>query len=95
MKGRQSLNHTRWDCKYHVTFIPKRRGKKIFGASRTRLGEMFRELAEHRESEIVGGYLMLDHVHMCISVPPKYTVSNVMGYVKGKSAINCPQNCAG
>ena len=71
MKEYQSLSHTRWDCKYHVVFIPKRRKQKIFGALRRHLGKIFRELAQHKESEVVEGHLMLDHVHMCISIPPK------------------------
>jgi REP element-mobilizing transposase RayT len=87
MKEYQSLSHTRWDCKYHVVFIPKRRKKQIFGALRRQLGEIFRELAQHKESVVVEGHLMPDHVHMCLSIPPKYAVSNVVGYIKGKSAI--------
>jgi|SRR6516225_2096626 putative transposase len=87
MKEYQSLSHTRWDCKYHVVFIPKRRKKRIFGVLRRHLGEIFRELAKHKESEVVEGRLMPDHVHMCLSIPPKYAVSNVVGYMKGKSAI--------
>src|SRR5512143_4003907 len=87
MKEYQSLSHTRWDCKYHVVFIPKRRKHKLFGTLRKHLGEIFHELATHKESTIVGGHLRPDHVHMCLSIPPKYAVSNVVGYIKGKSAI--------
>jgi len=87
MKECQSLAHTRWDCKYRVVFIPKRRKKKLFGALRRHLGEVFRELARHNESEVVEGHLKPDHVHVCLSIPPKYAVSNVVGYLKGKSAI--------
>jgi len=87
MKEYQSLSHTRWDCKYHVVFIPKRRKKRVFGVLRRHLGEMFHELASHKEAKIVEGHLMGDHVHICISIPPKYAVSNVVGYLKGKSAI--------
>ena len=87
MKEYQSLSHTRWDCKYHVVFIPKKRRKKIFGMLRKHLGEIFHELVRHQESKIVEGHLMPDHVHMCISIPPKYAVSKVVGYIKGKSAI--------
>ncbi len=83
MKDYQSLNHTRWECKYHVVFIPKRRKKAIYGALRKHLGEIFRELARHRESSIVEGKLMPDHIHMCVSIPPKYAVSSVVGYIKG------------
>ena len=87
MKEYYSLSHTRWDCKYHVVFIPKRRKKIVFGALRRHLGEMLHELASHKESNIVEGHLMPDHIHMCISIPPKYAVSNVVGHIKGKSAI--------
>ena len=87
MKEYQSLSHTRWDCKYHVVFIPKRRKQKIFGRLRKHLGAIFHKLAGHKESRIMEGHLMPDHVHMCLSVPPKYAVSNVVGYLKGKSAI--------
>lgn len=87
MKEYQSLSHTRWDCKYHVVFIPKRRKKRIFGVLRRHLGEIFHELAVQKESKRVEGHLMADPVHMCISIPPKYAVSNVVGYIKGKSAI--------
>jgi putative transposase len=95
MKEYQSLSHTRWDCKYHVVFIPKRRKKRIFGAVRKHLGEMLHELAGHKGSKIVEGHLMPDHIHMCISIPPKYAVSNVVGYIKGKSAIQIARNYGG
>ena len=95
MKEYQSLSHTRWDCKYHVVFIPKRRKKKVFGVLRRHLGEIFRELAQHKESQVVEGHLMCDHVHMCISIPPKYAVSNVVGYMKGKSAITIARKFGG
>ena len=95
MKDYQSLCHTRWDCKYHVVFIPKRRKKRIFGAVRKHLGRMFHELARHKECEIVEGHLQPDHVHMCISIPPKYAVASVVGYIKGKSAIGIARNLMG
>ena len=95
MKEYQSLSHTRWDCKYHVVFIPKRRKKTIFGVLRKHLGRIFRELAQHKEAEVVEGHLMPDHVHMCLSIPPKYAVSNVVGYMKGKSAIAIARNFGG
>jgi putative transposase len=81
----ESLNHTKWDCKYHVVFIPKGRRKVLYGELRKHLGEVFRGLAQHKESRIEEGHLMADHVHMMISIPPKYAVSNVVGYIKGKS----------
>ncbi len=95
MKKYQSLIHTKWDCKYHVIFIPKRRKKRIFGALRRHLGQIFRELAGHKESKVVEGHLMSDHVHMCLSIPPKYAVANVVGYMKGKSAIQIARRFAG
>ena len=84
----QSLNHTKWDCKYHVVFIPKGRKKALFGHIRQHLGEVFRRLAEQKDSRIEEGHLMPDHVHMMILIPPKYAVSQVIGYIKGKSAIH-------
>jgi putative transposase len=95
MKEYQSLSHTRWDCKYHVVFIPKKRKKKIFEALRRHLGEIFRDLAKQKESQVVEGHLMGDHVHMCLSIPPKYAVSNVVGYIKGKSAIAIARHFGG
>ena len=95
MKDYRSLNHTRWDCKYHVVFIPKRRKKQIYGVLRKHLGEVFHELARQKECRIEEGRLYLDHVHMCISIPPKYAVSNVVGYIKGKSAISIARNFMG
>ena len=95
MKEYQSLSHTRWDCKYHVVFIPKRRKKAIYGALRKHLGEIFRELAQQRECKVVEGHLMTDHVHICLSVPPKYSVSNVVGFIKGKSAISIARHFGG
>ena len=95
MKEDQSLSHTRWDCKYHVVVIPKKRMKKIFEALRRHLGEICRELAKQKESQVVEGHLMGDHVHMCLSIPPKYAVSNVVGYIKGKSAIAIARHFGG
>jgi putative transposase len=84
----ESLNHTKWECKYHVVFIPKCRRKVLYGELRRNLGAVFRTLTEQKESRIEEGHLMADHVHMMISIPPKYAVSNVVGYIKGKSAIH-------
>ncbi len=88
MRSIESLSHTRWECKYHIVFIPKYRKKAIFGQIRKELGEVFRRLARQKESEIEEGHLMPDHVHMMISIPPKYAVSQVIGFIKGKSAIH-------
>ena len=83
----QSLSHSKWDCKYHVIFVPKYRRKVIFGEIRKFLGPIFHELARQKECRILEAHLMPDHVHMCIEIPPKYAVSSVIGYLKGKSAI--------
>ena len=91
----EALRHTSWECKYHVVFIPKCRRKTLFGQIRRELGGIFRELARQKESEVIEGHLMLDHVHMLISVPPKYSVAQVMGYIKGKSAIHIARVYAG
>jgi putative transposase len=88
MDKTDSLNHTKWECKYHVVFIPKGRRKLLYAELRKHLGEVFRILAQHKESRIEEGHLMVDHVHMMISIPPKYAVSQVVGYIKGKSAIH-------
>ena len=95
MREYESLSHTKWDCKYHVVFIPKRRKKVIFGGIRKYLGKVLHELAVQKGCQIVEGHLMSDHIHMCISIPPKYSVSNVMGYIKGKSAIGIARHFLG
>ena len=95
MRDYKSLTHTRWDCKYHVVFIPKCRQKLIYGQLRKELGTIFHELAKRRKVEIVEGHLMVDHVHMCISIPPKEAVCNVVGYLKGKSAITIARQFRG
>ena len=95
MKVYESLRHTTWECKYHVVFIPKCRRKVLYGQLRQELGVVFRALAGERESNIIEGHLMPDHVHMMISVPPKYSVAQVRGYMKGKSAIHIARVYAG
>ena len=87
MNDYQSLNHTQWECKYHVVFSPKGRRKVLYGQIRTELGEVLRELARQKESKVEEGHLRPDHVHMLLSIPPKYAVAQVVGYIKGKSAI--------
>ena len=84
----ESLSHSRWECKYHVVFIPKCRRKALYASLRKHLGEVFRQLAQRKECEILEGHLMPDHVHMLIAIPPKHAVSQVVGYMKGKSAIH-------
>ena len=88
MDDYESLSHSKLECKYHVVFIPKYRRKTLYGELRQHLGEVFRKLAMQKESRVEEGHLMPDHVHMMISIPPKYAVSQVIGYIKGKSAIH-------
>ena len=95
MRETQSLSHTKWDCKYHIVFIPKCRRKVIYGDLRQYLRELFHELASHNGCEILEGHLKRYQVHMCIRIPPKYAVSMVVGYLKGKSAIVIARNFGG
>lgn len=92
MKDHQSLSHTTWECKYHVVFIPKCRKKALYGQLRKELGELFHKLAYQRECVIEEGHICSDHVHMLISIPPKYSVAQVVGFLKGKSAIYIARN---
>ena len=84
----QALSHTTWHCKYRVVFIPKCRRKVLYGELRRHIGELLRTLTKQKESLIEEGHLMPDHVHMLISIPPKYAVSQVVEFIKGKSAIH-------
>ena len=86
MKQLQSLNHTVWECKYHVVWIPKYRKKVLYGSIRQELVNLFRELANRRGCTILEGHLCADHVHMLLEIPPKMSVSSFMGYLKGKSS---------
>jgi len=95
MNDFQSLSHTTWDCKYHLIWIPKCRKKVMYGQLRKYLGEVFRELALHKESRVIKGHLVGDYVHMLLSIPAKYAVSQVVGYIKGKSAIHIARTYAG
>jgi putative transposase len=90
-----SLSHSRWDCKYHIVFIPKCRRAVLYRDLRKYLGEMFRNLAQQKECRIEEGHLLADHVHMLISIPPKYAVAQVVGFIKGKSAIHLARNFGG
>jgi putative transposase len=91
----ESLSHSKWDCKYHLVFIPKGRKKELYGKIRGYLGPLFRELAAQRNCEILEGHMVQDHVHMLIRTPPKYSVAEVVGYVKGKSAISVARQFSG
>ncbi len=84
----ESLSHTKWECKYHIVFIPKCRRRTLYEQLRQHLGEVFHELARQKQSRVEEGHLMSDHVHMMLAIPPKYAVSQVVGYMKGKSAIH-------
>ena len=88
MDEAESLSHPKWECKYHVVIIPKYRKKSLYKGLRSHLPEVFRRLAQYKESRIEEGHITSDHVHMLISIPPKYSVSQVVGYIKGKSAIH-------
>jgi REP-associated tyrosine transposase len=83
----QSLAHSRWECKYHVVFVPQYRRKAVYGEIRASLGGIFHELARQKECRIVEGHLLADHVHMCIEIPPKHAVASIIGFLKGKSAV--------
>lgn len=91
----ESLSHSKWNCKYHVVFIPKMRRKILYGKIRKFIGPVLRELALQRGSTIIEGHMVQDHVHMMISIPPKYSVAEVIGYIKGKSAIAIARQFSG
>ncbi len=91
----QKSNHTTWECKYHIVWIPKYRKKKLYKELRQYLGEMFKDLASQRECRIEEGHLVNDHVHILISIPPKYSVAKIVGFIKGKSAISIARTYVG
>ena len=91
----ESLSHSRFDCKYHLVFVPKYRKKKLYGEIRRYLGPVFHELAQQKGCKILEGHMVQDHVHMLISIPPKYVVSQIVGYIKGKSAIAVARQFSG
>ena len=91
----QNLSHTVWDCKYHLVWIPKYRKKVLYGELRRHLGSILRELAMQKESRVLEGHLMPDHIHMLVSIPPKYSVAQVVGFIKGKSAIQIARTYGG
>src|SRR5262249_44940385 len=91
----QSLSHSRWNCKYHVIFVPKRRRKVLFGHIRKALEPIFHELARQKECRILEDHTIPDHVHICIEIPPKYAVASVIGFLKGKCAITIPRKFSG
>jgi len=84
---KQSLSHTAWDCKYHLVWVPKKRRKIIYGKLRDELKTILHRLCKHKGIEVVEGTLCIDHIHLCLSIPPKYSVATIVGYLKGKSAM--------
>ena len=95
MNEQQSLSHTVWDCKYHIVWMPKYRKKSLYKELRRYVGSVLKDLANRKESRIEEGHLLSDHIHVLISIPPKYSVSQVVGFIKGKSAISIARNCMG
>ena len=91
----QSLSHVRWECKYHIVIIPKYRKRKLYGQFRTRVGEVIKDLCRQRGIGMLEGHLRPDHIHMCLSIPPKYSVAFVIGFVKGKSAVRIHRQILG
>ena len=87
MRDYQNLSHVKWVCKYHVVWVPKYRRKKLYGELRRRLGEIIKDLCRQKGVDVLEGHAMSDHVHVCLSVPPKFSISHVIGFLKGKSAI--------
>jgi len=87
MREWQSQSHVRWYCKYHVVFVPKYRRRSLYGSLRRNIGELLRELCRQHGVELVEGHAMVDHIHLCLSIPPKFSVANTVGFLKGKSAI--------
>ena len=95
MRDWQSQSHVKWYCKYHVVFVPKYRRRAIYGNLRKKIGGILRDLCQQQGIEIVEGHAMADHIHLCLSVPPKYSIANTVGFLKGKSAIRIHRECLG
>ena len=95
MNAYDNIKHTTYECKYHIIFIPKYRRKSLYINLRQYLGEIFRDLATQKECKIIEGHICIDHVHILISIPPKYSVSQIIGFIKGKSAIGIARNFIG
>jgi putative transposase len=91
----ESLAHSKWDCTYHVVFVPKKRRKELYGNVRKFLGKVFHDLAAQRQCKIIEGHMVQDHVHVMIKIPPKYSVAEVIGFIKGKSAIAVAREFSG
>ena len=95
MHDYESLSHVRWECKYHIIIIPKYRKRRLYGRLRRQVGEVLRDLCRQRGIELLEGHLMPDHIHMCLSIPPKYSVAHVIGFIKGKSAVRIHRQLLG
>ena len=95
MRDIESLSHVRWDCKYHVVFVPKYRKKAMYGKLRAQIGDILRGLCRQRGIELLEGHAMPDHVHLCLRIPPKYSVSATVGFLKGKSAVRIHRQLLG
>ena len=95
MEETETLRHTKWDCKYHVVFIPKYRRQALYKELRSHLGDVFRSLAQQKECRVEEGHLLPDHVPMLLSIPPKYAVAQIVGFIKGKSAIHIARTFMG
>jgi putative transposase len=91
----QSLSHVRWECKYHVVIIPKYRKRMLYGKVKKHVGEVIREVCRQRGIELLEGHLMPDHIHMCVSIPPKHSVVFAIGFIKGKSAVRIHRQILG
>ena len=91
----QSLSHVRWECKYHIVIIPKYRKRMLYGKLKKHVGEVIREVCRQRGIELVEGHLMPDHIHMCVSIPPKHSVAFAIGFIKGKSAVRIHRQIPG
>ncbi len=91
MKEYQSLSHVKWECKYHIVWCPKYRRKKLYGKIRRRLGEILHDLCRQKGVDLIEGHAQSDHIHLCLGIPPKYSVSSIVGFLKGKSAIRLHQ----
>ena len=87
LKMSNKLSHSKWECKYHIIWIPKYRRKVIYGKLRKEIGIILRRLCEYKGIEIIEGKACVNHIHICLSIPPKYSVSSIVGYLKGKSGI--------
>ena len=91
----QRLSHVRWECKYHIVIMPKYRKRKLYGTLKKHVGEVIREVCRQRGIELVEGHLMPDHIHMCVSIPPKHSVALAIGFIKGKSAVRIHRQILG